>query len=143
MKKFASSKPGGITVTQKDVIDHYEQKGKDAIQVAIDYLLAWMAKVPVGKQTLFAKTKCDLSEEPCGCAPDNFLIKCKGPYPKVPIEIIFEIMEAGLIDGLEAVKLPAPTVEIVDGHMHLIEFVGPYSDLVGGPAMAWYLKKVA
>lgn len=134
---------GSIKTTKESVHACFAKKGADAIQLAIDYLLAWQDAVPVGTQTLFAKMKCELSEEPCGCPGDAFLFKCKGPYLPVPVEIVFEVLFAGIVDGIKGEMLPAPGVKIVEGHMHLVPFQGPHSDLVSGPAKSVYVTKTA
>lgn len=137
------TKPGGIKITKAAIYKRYEAKGLDADELAIEHIKAWAAKVPVGTQMIVAKMKCALADGPCGCGEDTPVFKCTGPYPPVPHEIIRDWILSGLIPGIEGELLPAPEAIIVDGHVHVVEFVGPYSPLVGGPATSLYIKKTA
>lgn len=126
-------KPGGITVPLSAAYAYHEAKGWDPVKLAIGYVQAWAAKVPVGTETIFAKLKCELSDELCGCAKDSTNIKCKGPYPPVNIEILMDVLEKG-IDGVEMLWYPAPQATVVDGHVHQVEKIGP--------GLVVYVKKV-
>lgn len=123
-------KPGGITVPLSTAYAYYKV---NSVKLAIEYFQAWAAKVPVGTETIFAKLKCELSDEPCGCAEDSTIIKCKGPYPPVAIEILMDVLEKG-IDGIEMLWYPAPEAIVIDGSVHHVEKIGP--------GLAVYVKKI-
>lgn len=123
-------KPGAITVTPADVVAYFTAKGWDARGRAESYIQAWADKVPSGTQMLLAKMKCALADGPCGCPEDAFVFKCTGPYLEVPVEIILGVLfpEDGSpcpVDGVAAEYLPAPKYVTGDGHVHLVDFVGP------------------
>lgn len=89
-----------IIITKNHVKDHYGLPGLDAVKLAEDYVGAWLAKVESGTTTTLAKMKCALADGPCGCPAEGLAVKCTGPYPPVPVEIILETLK-----GMGGVKL--------------------------------------
>lgn len=140
--------PGIIGMISKETVyGYYTSKGIDPVAKVTAYFQAWLDKVPAGTLMILAKVKCTLADGPCGCAEDSHVLKCKGPDVKVAIEIVFDVLfppdgSPCAVKGLEVTKLPAPEAIVVDHTVHEVEFVGPYSDLANGPAMAVYLKKL-
>jgi len=123
-----------VVHTKDTVKAHYALQGLDAVQVAKNYIAAWAAKVEPGTQMILARMKCALADGPCGCAEDSYFSKCTGPYPQVPIEIILEVLEAG-VEGVEMVWLASSVATVPgDGHVHIQE--------QAGPAKSAYVKKL-
>lgn len=102
------TKPGGITVPISTVKAYYEAKGIDWVAEVNGYVKAWIDKVPAGTQMLFARMRCVLADGPCGCPPNAYVSKCKGRDLPVAIELFFELMDNGSIDGISIDWLPAP-----------------------------------
>jgi hypothetical protein len=133
--------PSSITTPLSKSYEYYAWKGQDPVVLAVEYVQAWAAKVPVGTQMILAKVKCALADGPCGCPEDSTIFKCKGPNPPVGVEILLDVLKKG-VEGVEMLMLPAPEAIVGDGHVHFVEGVGPDSSLAGGPAMSAYLKKI-
>lgn len=131
-----------IKTTPASVVSHFALKGLDVYAMAKDYVSAWVAKAEPGQTMTVAKMKCVLADGPCGCGPETPIFKCTGPYCPVPLEILKEVLLSGEVEGHKAEYLPAPEAIVVDGTLYVIDFVGPYSPLVGGPATALYVTKL-
>jgi hypothetical protein len=104
------------------------------LKTAIAYIEAWKAKVPIGTEMLVSKMKCALADGPCGCAEDSTTLKCTGPYPQCPMETILFALDCGEVENVIGIDLLAPEATVVDGHVHVVEFVGP--------GTAKYIKKL-
>jgi hypothetical protein len=107
------SKPGDITVPKAIVYAYFKEKGIDADAVVKAWIAAWADKVPAGTQMILARMKCTLADGPCGCPPDAYIYKCKGPYLGIPVEILIDVLfppdgSPCSVPGVEGLELPGP-----------------------------------
>jgi hypothetical protein len=131
-----------VKTTKDSVKAHYALKGQDVVELAKDWIAQWASKVEPHTTMLMSKMQCAMADEPCGCTKSAFYIKCSGPYPPVPVEILMEVLEQGLVEGVKMLTLPAPQAFKWDGKVKVVEFMGPHSLLVGGPALVKYVQKI-
>ncbi|MFE4681619.1 hypothetical protein ACFRNJ_12375 [Streptomyces sp. NPDC056721] len=107
------NKPGGIVTTKAAVYAHFAEKGIDADAAVKAWIEAWADKVPAGTQMILARMKCALADGPCGCPPNAYIYKCKGPYLGIPVEILIDALfppdgSPCAVPGVEGLELPGP-----------------------------------